>query len=122
MHRFRLLSFYVGGIVVVVGLTIGGVSMRRTADDHGARESSGKGTVAPTTVSAESNSLSLRARRHPEWATARDRRHRRGSASFGCNGGRGGEQWNGAASVGTSKELGPMADFPSTRVRQLPRQ
>ena len=47
MHRFRLLGFYVAGIVVVVGLTIGGVSMRRTADDHGTREAPAEETVAP---------------------------------------------------------------------------
>jgi hypothetical protein len=54
MRRFRLMSFYVAGIVGMVGLTIGGVSMRRTADDHEAREASGKETVAPTTANAES--------------------------------------------------------------------
>jgi hypothetical protein len=42
MHRFRLLGFYVAGIVGMVGLTIGGVSLRRTADDRGAREESEK--------------------------------------------------------------------------------
>ena len=59
MHRFRLLGFYVAGIVVVVGLTIGGVAMRRTADDHGAREASAEETAAPTTVNAESISVSI---------------------------------------------------------------
>jgi hypothetical protein len=42
MHRFRLLRFYVAGIVAAVGLTIGGVSMRRTADDHGERGAGGR--------------------------------------------------------------------------------
>jgi hypothetical protein len=59
MHRFRLLGFYVVGIVAMVGLTIGGVSMRRSADDHGARESSEKETVAPTAVNAESISVTV---------------------------------------------------------------
>ena len=45
MHRFRLLGFYVAGIVGMIGLTIGGVSMRRTADDHGVRQESGKETA-----------------------------------------------------------------------------
>ncbi len=53
MHRFRLLGFYVAGIVGAVGLTIGAVSMRRIADDRGARAASGDETVAPTTASAE---------------------------------------------------------------------
>jgi hypothetical protein len=60
MHRFRLLAFYVAGIVVVVGLTIAGVSMRRTADDHGPREASERKTVAPTTANAESICPALR--------------------------------------------------------------
>jgi hypothetical protein len=42
MHRFRLLGFYVAGIVAAVGLTIGGISMRRTADDHGTRGAGGR--------------------------------------------------------------------------------
>jgi hypothetical protein len=40
MHRFRLLALYVAGIVAAVAVTIGVVSMRRTADDQGAREAS----------------------------------------------------------------------------------
>jgi hypothetical protein len=59
MRRFRLLGVYVAGIVAMVGLTIGGVSMRRTADDHEAREASVKETVAPTTVNAESISVTI---------------------------------------------------------------
>ena len=58
MHRFRLLGFYVAGIVAAVGLTIGGVSMR-TADDRGAREASAEETAAPTTVNTESISVSI---------------------------------------------------------------
>jgi hypothetical protein len=58
MHRFRLLGFYVAGIVGMVGLTIGAVSMRRIADDHGARAASGNETVAPTTVKAEPSRFS----------------------------------------------------------------
>jgi len=59
MHRFRLLGFYVAGIVVTIGLIIGAVSKRRLADDHAARAASGNETVAPTTVKAESISSSL---------------------------------------------------------------
>jgi hypothetical protein len=47
MHRFRLLGFYVAGIVGMVGLTIGAVSMRRIADDHGAKAASGKNHRQP---------------------------------------------------------------------------
>jgi hypothetical protein len=54
MHRFRFLGCYVAGIVVVVALTIAGDSLRRTADDHAARETPGKETAAPTRVNAES--------------------------------------------------------------------
>ena len=35
MQRFRLLGFYVAGVVAVVGLAVWGVSMRRTAADAG---------------------------------------------------------------------------------------
>jgi plastocyanin len=31
MHRFRLLGFYVTGLVIMIGLTVWGVSMRRAA-------------------------------------------------------------------------------------------
>jgi amicyanin len=31
MQRFRLLGFYLAGLVVMIGLTVGGGSMRRTA-------------------------------------------------------------------------------------------
>jgi len=54
MHRFRLLGFYVAGIVVVVALTIAGDCLRRTADDRGAREAPAEEAVAPATVKARS--------------------------------------------------------------------
>ena len=50
MHRFRLLGFYVAGIVAAVGLTIGGVSTWGTADDHGAPEASAEETVVASSV------------------------------------------------------------------------
>jgi hypothetical protein len=36
MQRFRLLGFYVTGLVVMIGLIVGGVSLRRTAIDAAA--------------------------------------------------------------------------------------
>jgi hypothetical protein len=33
MQRFRLLGFYVTGLVVTIGLIVGGVSRRRTATE-----------------------------------------------------------------------------------------
>lgn len=45
MHRFRILGFYVAGLVAMVGLSIGAVSMRRTATEYGRRVS---GTVSLT--------------------------------------------------------------------------
>jgi hypothetical protein len=35
MHRFRLLEFYVVGVVSLIGLAVWGVSLRRTAADAG---------------------------------------------------------------------------------------
>jgi hypothetical protein len=54
MHRFRLLGFYVAGMVVVVALAIGAVSLRRTADDHEGREAPEQEAVAPETLRAKS--------------------------------------------------------------------
>ena len=44
MHRFRLLRFYVVGIVALVGLAVWGVSMIRTAADAKASQASEAGT------------------------------------------------------------------------------
>lgn len=59
MHRFRLLDLYVAGIVAAVGLTIGGVSMRKAADDHGARGASAEETAA-TAMNTKSISVSIK--------------------------------------------------------------
>jgi hypothetical protein len=39
MHRFRILDFYVAGLVAMVGLSIGAVSMKRSAAGYGRRVS-----------------------------------------------------------------------------------
>jgi hypothetical protein len=53
MQRFRLLGFYIIGVLAVVGLALWGVSMRRTAADAGSPSPSYGGTVAPSTASEE---------------------------------------------------------------------
>jgi plastocyanin len=50
MRRFRLLAFYVAGVVAVVGLAIWGVSMRKGAAGAGAPQAPMGGTVAPATA------------------------------------------------------------------------
>jgi len=57
MHRFRLLGFYVAGIVWW-SADHRRVSMRRTADDHGTREAPAEETVAPNNANTESISVS----------------------------------------------------------------
>jgi plastocyanin len=49
MQRFRLLGFYVVGVVAVVALAVWGVSLRRMAADAGPPPPSEAGTVAPST-------------------------------------------------------------------------
>jgi uncharacterized membrane protein len=54
MHRFRLLGFYLVGVVAVIGLTVWSVSLRRTAagaPPSGADASQG----SPTTGAAAAN-------------------------------------------------------------------
>ena len=46
MQRFRLLGFYVAGLVAVIGLTVWGVSMRRAAGGAGTPEARQSGTEA----------------------------------------------------------------------------
>jgi amicyanin len=53
MRRFRLLGFYVAGLVAVIGLTVWGVSMRRVATGAGMPHAPGSGTEAPSAPSAE---------------------------------------------------------------------
>jgi hypothetical protein len=43
MQRFRLLGFYVAGVLAVICLTVWGVSMRRTASDAGTPQVSAGG-------------------------------------------------------------------------------
>jgi amicyanin len=47
MRRFRLLGFYVTGLVAVIGVTVWGVSARRAATDPGTSEA--RGGAAETT-------------------------------------------------------------------------
>jgi|GEM_PF-6626395 len=53
MKRFRLLGFYVVGIVAVIGLAVWGVTMRRTAADVGTPAASEAGPIPPATVNTE---------------------------------------------------------------------
>jgi multidrug resistance efflux pump len=53
MQRFRLLGFYVVGVVAVVGLTVWGIAVRRTAADAGAPRASEVGTVVPSSANTE---------------------------------------------------------------------
>jgi amicyanin len=48
MQRFRLLGFYVVGLVALIGLTVWGVSMRRAAPGVGAPQAPESGTEAPS--------------------------------------------------------------------------
>ncbi|HLJ97079.1 MAG TPA: hypothetical protein VKU02_28200 [Gemmataceae bacterium] len=45
MQRFRLLRFYVVGVVILVALAVWGASSRRTAADAGTPRESEVGTV-----------------------------------------------------------------------------
>jgi plastocyanin len=57
MQRFRLLGFYVVGVVAVVGLAVWGVSLRRNATDAGPPQASAAGTVAPAIATAGAASV-----------------------------------------------------------------
>jgi hypothetical protein len=46
VQRFRVLGFYVAGVVVIVGLTIGGVSIRRSAAEAETPQASDEQPVA----------------------------------------------------------------------------
>ena len=48
MRRFRLLGFYVAGLVALIGLTVWAVSMRRLAADAGTPQAQEIGTEAPS--------------------------------------------------------------------------
>jgi amicyanin len=52
MQRFRLLGFYVAGLVAVIGLTVWGVSMRRAATGARMPQVQGSGTVASSVPDA----------------------------------------------------------------------
>ena len=47
MRRFRLLAFYVAGLVAVIGLAVAGVSMRRAAADAETPQAGESATQAP---------------------------------------------------------------------------
>ena len=47
MRRFRLLGFYVAGLVALIGLTVWAVSMKRLAADAGTPQEQEIGTAAP---------------------------------------------------------------------------
>jgi plastocyanin len=50
MQRFRLLGFYLIGVVAVVGLAVWGVSLRRTAASASPPSDAGASQGSPTTV------------------------------------------------------------------------
>ena len=63
MQRFRLLGFYLVGVVAVVGLAVWGVSLRRTAagaPPSGAGASQGSPTTAPTGEAAANMASAVR--------------------------------------------------------------
>jgi hypothetical protein len=48
MRRFRLLGFYVAGLVFLIALTVWGVSLRRAGTDVGTSQPRQSGTQAPS--------------------------------------------------------------------------
>ena len=68
MQRFRLLRFYVVGVVAVVAFAVWGVSMRRTAADARTPLSSAE-TAASSTANTESPSGAGAAQASPTSAT-----------------------------------------------------
>ena len=62
MRRFRLLGFYVGGLVALIGLTVCAVSITRLGADAGTPHEREIGTAAPSARSpASSTPFSQRA-------------------------------------------------------------
>jgi plastocyanin len=57
VQRFRLLSYYVAGIAVVVGLAVWGVSMRRAAADAGTPQASASEGGGSSTGSPEQSTV-----------------------------------------------------------------
>jgi hypothetical protein len=59
MQRFRLLGFYLVGVVAVIGLAVWGISLRRTAADapppFAADASQGSPTTTPTGAAEENH-------------------------------------------------------------------
>ena len=53
MHRFRLLQFYVVGVVAVVGLAIWGVSMKRAVTNSETHVALKDNTEAPSAADSE---------------------------------------------------------------------
>jgi amicyanin len=52
MKRFRLLGFYVAGLVALIGLTVWGISMRRVSIDAGTAQAQESGTGTPSAPNA----------------------------------------------------------------------
>jgi amicyanin len=59
MQRFRRLGLYVAGLVVLIGLTVGGVSLRRAATDAGTPPAEETGTAAPSDRNAGPSPLKV---------------------------------------------------------------
>jgi hypothetical protein len=53
MQRFRLLQFYVIGVVALVALAVWGVALWRTAADAAKRQEPDASIVAPSTAKPE---------------------------------------------------------------------
>jgi hypothetical protein len=86
MKRFRLLGFYVVGIVAVIGLAVWGVAITRTAADAGTPAEAGP--IAPVTANTEPSPAAAGAGHGRQQAiepTVRERRLRRGARADGIN-------------------------------------
>ena len=86
MNRFRLLGFYVVGIVAVIGLAVWGVAMTRTAADAGTPAEAGP--IAPATANTEPSPAAAGAwhgRQQTIEPTVPGRRLRPGARADGIN-------------------------------------
>jgi amicyanin len=59
MQRFRLVGFYVAGLVALIGLTVWGVSLRRAATDAGTPPARASGTESPSARNAGSSPVKV---------------------------------------------------------------
>jgi amicyanin len=53
MQRFRLLGFYVAGLVAMIGLAVGGVTARRAGTEVGTPQARQGGTEVPSAPNAD---------------------------------------------------------------------